>query len=89
MGTKIVLNELIAYSDLAQLPPGTLSEHSCLIIVYSMCGFANFGSLGIMLGCMGTMAPERRDEITAMGIRAIMSGTFATCMSGAVIGLIT
>ena len=67
MGTKTVLNEFIAYVDLAKLPAGDLSDHSRLIMTYAMCGFANFGSLGIMIGGMGAMVPERRAEIVALG----------------------
>lgn len=88
MGTKTVLNELIAYLDMARLPPGTLSPKSALIMTYAMCGFANPGSLGIMIGGLGTMAPERRDEIVALGIRSIVAGTLATCMTGAVAGIL-
>ena len=88
MGTKTMLNELIAYIDLSQMPEGTLSSRSRLIMTYAMCGFANPGSLGIMIGGMGTMAPERREEIVSLGIRSILAGTLATCMTGAVVGLI-
>lgn len=88
MGTKTVLNELLAYLKLAALPEGTLSERSRLIIIYAMCGFANFGSLGIMIGGMGAMARERRDEIVGLGIKAIVGGTIATCMTGALVGFI-
>ncbi|MBC2704638.1 nucleoside transporter C-terminal domain-containing protein [Desulfobacula sp.] len=88
MGTKIVLNEFIAYIDLAGLPKGALSERSRLIMIYAMCGFANFGSLGIMIGGMGAMVPERRDEIVSLGIKSIIAGTIATCMTGAVVGII-
>jgi CNT family concentrative nucleoside transporter len=83
-----MLNELIAYIDLSQMPEGTLSSRSRLIMTYAMCGFANPGSLGIMIGGMGTMAPERREEIVSLGIRSILAGTLATCMTGAVVGLI-
>jgi CNT family concentrative nucleoside transporter len=88
MGTKTVLNEFIAYVDFARLPEGALSPHSRLIMTYAMCGFANFGSLGILVGGMGAMVPERRHEIVALGMRSILSGTIATSMSGAVIGLL-
>lgn len=88
LGTKTVLNELIAYVDMAHLPKGILSPRSALIMTYAMCGFANPGSLGIMIGGLGTMAPERRDEIVALGIRSIAAGTLATCMTGAVVGII-
>jgi CNT family concentrative nucleoside transporter len=88
MGTKTILNELLAYLDLSRLEPDTLSPRSKLIITYAMCGFANPGSLGIMIGGMGTMAPTRRNEIVALGFRSIIAGTLATCMTGAVIGII-
>ena len=88
MGTKTVLNELIAYLDLAALPPGSLSERSRLILTYAMCGFANFGSLGIMIGGMGAMAGDRRAEIVGLGLKAIVAGTLATCMTGALAGLL-
>ena len=88
MGTKTVLNEFIAYVDLAHLRPEALSQRSRLIMTYAMCGFANFGSLGILIGGMGAMVPERRAEIVSLGLRSILSGTLATCMSGAVVGLL-
>ena len=88
MGTKTILNELIAYIDLGRLPEGTLSARSKIILTYAMCGFANPGSLGIMIGGMGTMAPDRRGEIVSLGVRSIVAGTLATCMTGAVVGLI-
>ncbi len=88
LGTKTVLNEFIAYLDLSRLGPGVLSEKSLLIMTYAMCGFANPGSLGIMIGGLGTMAPDRRDEIVALGFRAIVAGTLATCMTGAVVGIL-
>ncbi|MBV8119299.1 MAG: nucleoside:proton symporter [Alphaproteobacteria bacterium] len=88
MGTKTVLNEFIAYVDLAHLPPDALSPRSRLIMTYALCGFANFGSLGILIGGMGAMVPERRAEIVGLGLRSILSGTLATCMSGAVVGLL-
>jgi len=88
MGTKTVLNEFIAYVDLAQLPAEALSPRSRLIMTYALCGFANFGSLGIMIGGMASMVPERRDEIVALGLRSIVSGTLATLMIGAVVGMI-
>jgi CNT family concentrative nucleoside transporter len=88
MGTKTVLNEFVAYVDLARLPPQALDARSRLIMTYALCGFANFGSLGILIGGMGAMVPERRAEIVALGLRSILSGTLATCMSGAVVGLL-
>ncbi len=88
MGTKTVLNEFIAYVDLAHLPAAALGPRGRLIMTYALCGFANFGSLGILIGGMGAMVPERRPEIVALGLRSILSGTLATCMSGAVVGLL-
>ena len=89
MGTKTILNEFLAYLDMSRLAAGTLSPKSLIIMTYAMCGFANPGSLGIMLGGMGTMAPEKRDEIVSLGFRSIVSGTIATCMTGAVVGIIS
>jgi len=86
MGTKTVLNELIAYLDMARLPDGALSERSRIIMTYCLCGFANFGSLGILIGGMATMVPERRNEIVGLGMRSIVAGTLATLMTGAVVG---
>ena len=88
MGTKTVLNELLAYIDLAKLPAGTLSPRSSLMMTYALCGFANFGSLGIMIGGLATMAPERRDEIVSLGGKTIVSGTLATCVAGSVVGML-
>jgi CNT family concentrative nucleoside transporter len=88
MGTKTVLNELVGYVSMAQLPAAALSPGSRRIMVFAMCGFANFGSAGIMVGGMGAMLPERRAEIAALGLRSILSGTMATLMSGAWAGLL-
>ena len=88
MGTKTVLNEFVAYVDFAKLPEGALGPQSRLIMTYALCGFANFGSMGILVGGLGAMVPERRREITALGLRSILSGTIATCMSGAIAGIL-
>jgi CNT family concentrative nucleoside transporter len=89
MGVKTVLNELIAYLQFAHLAPDALSPRSRLIMLYALCGFANFASLGIMIGGLGTMAPERRDEINALGLKSIVSGTLTTCLMGAIVGVLT
>jgi CNT family concentrative nucleoside transporter len=86
MGTKTILNEFLAYLELGRLPADALSIRSRMIMTYAMCGFANFGSLGIMIGGLGMMAPDRRTEIVALGIKSIVAGTLATLMTGAVIG---
>jgi CNT family concentrative nucleoside transporter len=89
MGVKTVLNELIAYVDLSKLGADALDSRSRLIMLYAMCGFANFGSLGIMIGGLGTMAPQRREEINALGLKSIVSGTLTTCLMGAIVGVLT
>jgi CNT family concentrative nucleoside transporter len=89
MGMKTILNEFIAYVELSKLPADALDPRSRLIMLYAMCGFANFASLGIMIAGLATMAPERRDEVVALGIKSIVSGTLATCLMGAIVGVIT
>jgi concentrative nucleoside transporter, CNT family len=89
MGMKTILNEFVAYIELAALPPGALGERSRLIMLYALCGFANFGSLGIMIGGLATMAPERRGDVVSLGPKSIVSGTLSTCLIGAIIGMLT
>ncbi|HEX9395689.1 MAG TPA: nucleoside transporter C-terminal domain-containing protein [Burkholderiales bacterium] len=86
LGTKTVINELVAYLDLAKLQ--NFSERSRLLMTYALCGFANFGSLGIMIGGLGTMCPERRGEIVGLGLKSIVAGTLATCLTAASVALI-
>jgi len=88
LATKVVINELVAYLQLAALEPSLLSEHSRLILTYALCGFANFGSLGIMIGGMTALCPERSADILRLAPRSIWSGFLATCMTGAVVGLV-
>jgi len=88
MGTKTILNEFIAYLNLAHLPPEALSDRSRIIMTYAMCGFANFGSLGIMIGGIGMMAPDRRAEIVQLGLKSIIAGTLATLMTGSIVGFL-
>jgi CNT family concentrative nucleoside transporter len=88
MGVKTVLNEFIAYVEMSKLPPEALDARSRLIMLYAMCGFANFGSLGIMVAGLSTMAPERRDDVLSLGPKSIVSGTIATCLMAAIVGLL-
>jgi len=88
MGTKIILNELIAYIDLLNLSENALTERSKIIMIYALCGFANIGSLGIMLGGLTAMVPEKRNEIIDLGMKSIIAGVLATCLTGAVVGLL-
>jgi len=87
LGTKTALNEFIAYIELSKVPAEVLSPRSKLLMTYALCGFANFGSLGILIGGMGAMVPERRAEIVQLGMKSILAGTLATCMTAAVAGL--
>jgi concentrative nucleoside transporter, CNT family len=89
LGVKTVLNEFVAYLQLAAAEPGALSERSRLILTYALCGFANFGSLGIMIGGMAAMVPARRAEIASLGAKTLISGTLATLMTAAVVGAMT
>jgi concentrative nucleoside transporter, CNT family len=86
LGTKAVVNELVAYVELSKM--AELSERSRLLLTYALCGFANFGSLGIMIGGLGTLCPERRSEVVALGIKSIVAGTFATCLTSASVALL-
>ena len=88
MGTKTVLNEFVAYIDLAKLTDAELSMRSRILMTYALCGFANLGSLGILIGGMGAMVPERRDEIIGLGAKSIVAGTLATCLTGATVGIL-
>ncbi len=88
MGTKTVLNELIAYLDMAKLGDAELAPRTRIIMTYALCGFANLGSLGILIGGMTAMAPERRDEILRLGPRTLVSGTLATLACGSVVGMV-
>ena len=86
LGTKTVINELVAYLDLSRM--SGLSERTRLLMTYALCGFANFGSLGIMIGGLGTMSPERRGEVVELGMKSIVAGTLATCFTSATVALL-
>lgn len=88
MGIKTAVNELVAYLQLSQASPGTFSDRTFLIIVYSLCGFANFSSLGIVIGGLTALAPDRRQDVIELAPRALISGTLATLLSGAIIGVV-
>jgi CNT family concentrative nucleoside transporter len=89
MGMKTILNEFIAYVELSKLPLDAFDARSRLIMLYALCGFANFGSLGIMVAGLSTMAPQRRDDVLSLGLKSILSGTLATCLLGAIVGLLS
>jgi concentrative nucleoside transporter, CNT family len=88
MGVKTVLNELIAFIEMSKLPADALSARSKLMMTYALCGFANLGSLGIMIGGLASMAPDRRTEIVTLGAKTLVSGTLATLIAGAVVGML-
>jgi len=88
LGKKTILNEIVAFIGLAELPKGTLSAKSDLIMTYALAGFANLSSIGIQIGGIGTMVPERKQEIISLGIKAMIAGTVASFMSGAIIGIL-
>ncbi len=88
LGIKTVLNEFIAYLRMQDLKPGELSEHSKLITLYAVCGFANLSSIGIQIGGIGAMCPERRNDLANLGFRALVAATLASCMCGAVVGIV-
>jgi CNT family concentrative nucleoside transporter len=89
MGIKTILNEFIAYLEFSKLPADALDPRSRLIMLYALCGFANFGSLGIMIAGLATMAPERRDDVVSLGLKSIVSGTLTTCVIGAIVGVLS
>lgn len=89
IGLKTVLNEFLAYQDLAaQIDAGALSARSAVIASYALCGFANFGSLAIMIGGIGGLAPERRAEVVSLGLRSIVAGTLASFSTACVAGML-
>jgi CNT family concentrative nucleoside transporter len=88
LGEKIVLNEFIAFLDMAKLPAEALSPRTKHILTYAMCSFANFGSLGILIAGMGALCPERKTEVAALGLRSLYAGVTASLMTGAVVGIL-
>jgi CNT family concentrative nucleoside transporter len=89
MGTKTILNEYVAYLDLAALPAGTLDPRSQLIVTYALCGVANLASVGLLVSTLGALAPSRRSEAAALGMKSWIAGNMASAMTGAVIGLVS
>lgn len=88
LGTKVTLNEVVAYGQLADLPPGTLTERGALIATYALCSFGNFGSVAILIGTLTAMAPEKGDEIVELGMKALLAAFLTTCMTGTIVGLL-
>jgi len=89
LGTKITLNEVVAYGQLADLPAGSLTERGALIATYALCSFGNFGSVAILIGTLTAMAPEKSDEIVELGMKALLAAFLTTCMTGTIVGLLS
>jgi len=87
LATKTLPHVFVAYLNVSSLPPNISAPRSRLILSYPLCGFANFGSLGIVIGGLGVMVPECRHEVVRLGMRTILCGTPASSMSGAVAGI--
>ncbi|MDA9370656.1 Na+-dependent nucleoside transporter [Gammaproteobacteria bacterium] len=87
LGLKTALNEFVAYGALANIEPGALSERSKLITLYGLCGFANFSSVGILVSGISAMAPERKNDLIKVSLKALIGATLASCMTGLVIGI--
>jgi concentrative nucleoside transporter, CNT family len=94
IGQKIVLNEFVAYMQLAEIVNGnvegvSLTPKGTLIATYALCGFANFSSIAIQIGGIGGLAPERRQDLARLGLRAVLGGTLATFMTATIAGVLT
>jgi concentrative nucleoside transporter, CNT family len=89
MGTKAILNEYVAYLDLAALPAGTLDARSLVIVTYALCGVANLASVGLIVSTIGTLAPDRRAETAGLGMKSWLAGNLVSMLTGAMIGLVT
>lgn len=89
IGQKVVLNEFVAYANLApMIKGGALTQKGATILTYALCGFANISSIGIQIGGIGGLAPERRSEIAELGVKALIGGLITTCMTGTIAGLL-
>ncbi len=90
LGQKVVLNEFVAYSSLMQImeSPAALDPRSAVIVTYALAGFANLGSIGIMIGGIGGIAPDRRGDLARLGLRSLLGGTMATFMTASIAGIL-
>ena len=88
MSLKTVFNEFVAYAELSRMPPDAFTGHGRLVVVYSLCGFANFSSIGILVGALSAMCPSKKGEIAALGLKSMVAGTVAALLTGAVVGIL-
>jgi CNT family concentrative nucleoside transporter len=89
LGTKVAVNEVVAYSQLMALAPEALSEKGMLIATYALCSFGNFGSVAILIGALSAMAPEKSDEVVQLGFKALLAATLTTFLTGTVVGILS
>jgi CNT family concentrative nucleoside transporter len=87
LGTKVSMNEVVAYGQLLALPAGALQPRSILMLTYALCSFGNLGSVAILIGTLSAMAPEKADEIVSLGFKALLAAFLTTCMTATLIGL--
>jgi len=89
LGTKVTVNEIVAYGQLASLAPGSLSGKGMLIVTYALSSFGNIGSVAILIGTLSALAPDKADAITQMGFKALLASTLATCLTGTTVGILS
>ena len=90
IGQKIVLNEMVAYTDLLKhIQEGTIDGKAKLLSTYALCGFANFSSVGINIGCIGGLAPSRQADVAKLGFRALLGGAMASLLTASLVGIIS
>ena len=87
-GTKLVLNEFVAFIELGQMNAAVLSDRSRAIVTFALCGFANFSSIGIQIGGIGALAPTRRHDLARLGFRAMLAGTLANFVTATIAGFL-
>jgi CNT family concentrative nucleoside transporter len=89
LGTKIALNEIVAYGQLVALAPAALSDKGVLIMTYALSSFANIGSVAILIGTLTSMAPDKSVEIVQLGFKALLAALLATCLTGTTVGILS
>lgn len=89
LGTKVAVNEVVAYGQLIALEPGAISDKGMLIVTYALCSFGNVGSVAILIGALSAMAPEKSDEVVELGFKALLAATLTTFLTGTFIGILT
>jgi CNT family concentrative nucleoside transporter len=88
LGVKTIINEMVAFEEFSKISSSALSKNARVIMTYALCGFANLSSIGLQIATLGTIANERRKEVISLGFRALIAGTFASCLSGTIVGIL-